>query len=277
MPTELEDELGDILQKARDGKSWSQKNLAEAVKMPMEDIQRMERYEWIPPEPVIQDLAKVLNLDGPALSAIAHNSWHPEEPQSDPETEVHCLNVFMGTYPVKCYLIRCKATNATAVVDTGANPEAIIKKSGELGATPEKILLTHAHPDHAWGLDQLVGEFQCPTWIDERENRPAGTRDFKFVEDGEILNLGKLKVEALSTPGHTAGGVSYKINQTIFSGDTIFAGSMGRANSSWSDLYRSITQRLFSFQDDTALLPGHGPATTVGQEKRHNPFFCGRF
>ncbi len=276
MPTGLEDELGDILQKARDGKSWSQKDLAQAVDLPLEELRRMERYDLIPPEEVIARLAKVLDLEGQALSAIARNAWHPKAPVPDPALDLVCLNVFMGTYPVKCYLLRCSATGEAAVVDTGANPEAIIQKAREIKVKPSKILLTHAHPDHAWGLDLLVKEFQCPTWIDEREPRPQGTRDFQFVKDGEVIELGTLKVRALSTPGHTPGGVSYQVNRVILSGDTIFAGSMGRANSSWPDLYRSITETLFSFPDDTALHPGHGPATTVGEEKRHNPFFCGK-
>ncbi len=275
MPTDLEDELGDILQKARDGKSWSQKDLAQAADLPLEEVRRMERYDLIPPEDVIARLAQVLDLEGQALSAIARNAWHPKEPIPDPALDLECLNVFMGTYPVKCYLLRCPATGETAVVDTGATPEAIIQKAREMKVKPSKILLTHAHPDHAWGLDQLVREFQCPTWIDPREPRPGGTRDFEFVTDGEVIELGTLKVRALSTPGHTPGGVSYQVNRVILSGDTIFAGSMGRANASWPDLYRSITETLFSFPDDTALHPGHGPATTVGEEKRHNPFFCG--
>jgi glyoxylase-like metal-dependent hydrolase (beta-lactamase superfamily II) len=245
----LEDELGDILHKARDGKSWSQNDLADAAGITLDEVHRMENYELNPDEAVVCKLAKVLDLDG----------------------------VFMGTYPVKCYLLRCPVTNETAVVDTGGNPEAIIRKAQELDVNPSKILLTHAHPDHAWGLDMLVREYECPTWIDKREPRPGGTRDFHFVEDGEKIPLGKLEIQALATPGHTAGGISYKVNHAILSGDTIFAGSMGRANSSWPDLYRSITQTLFSFPDDTALHPGHGPATTVGEEKRHNPFFCGKY
>ena len=277
MPTGLEDELGDILQKARDGKSWSQKDLAEAAGLELDEVRRMERYELTPPEETITKLAKVLDLDGPALSAIARNAWHPNEPMSDPDLDLVCLNVFMGTYPVKCYLVRCPVTNETAVVDTGANPETIIRKAREMKVKPSKIFLTHAHPDHAWGLDLLVKEFKCSTWIDAREPRPEGTDDFQFVKGGETIALGELNVQAIATPGHTPGGVSYQINKTILSGDTIFAGSMGRANSSWQDLYRSITQTLFCFSDDTALHPGHGPATTVGEEKRYNPFFCGKF
>ena len=80
----------------------------------------------------------------------------------------------------------------------------------------------------------------------------------------------------METPGHTAGGVSYLINQTLISGDVIFSGSMGRANSSWVDLFNSITQKVLRLPDVTSLHPGHGPATTVGQEKEHNPFFLGR-
>jgi len=188
-----------------------------------------------------------------------------------------CLNVFMGAYPVKCYLLRCPTTNETAIVDTGASPEAIIRKAQEMKVKPSKIFLTHAHPDHAWGLGLLVKEFQCPTWIDAQEPRPEGTDDFQFVKDGEIIALGRLNVQVIATPGHTPGGISYKVNNTILSGDTLFAGSMGRANSSWQDLYRSITKTLFSFSDDTVLHPGHGPATTVGEEKQHNPFFCSKF
>ena len=277
MSAGLEDELGDILQKARDGKSWTPYELALAVGLKLDEVQRMERYELIPPEETIARLAEVLDLDGPALSVIAHNAWHPEEPVADPGFDLVCLDVFMGTYPVKCYLLRCPATNEAAIVDTGANPETIIQKAQELKVKPSKIFLTHAHPDHAWGLDLLVKEFQCPTWIDAQEPIPGGVKDIHFVKDGETIELGELKVQAIATPGHTPGGVSYKINKTILSGDTIFAGSMGRANSSWRDLYRSITQTLFSFSDDTILHPGHGPATTVGEEKRHNPFFCGKF
>jgi DNA-binding XRE family transcriptional regulator len=101
------DILGDILQKARDGKSWSQKDLAEAAGLELDEVRRMERYELTPPEETITKLAKVLDLDGPALSAIARNAWHPNGPMSDPDLDLVCLNVFMGTYPVKCYLVRC--------------------------------------------------------------------------------------------------------------------------------------------------------------------------
>lgn len=270
----LEDELGDVLGKARDGKSWSQSDLADASGISVGDISRMERYEFVPEKGVLKNLAEVLDLHAPSLIAVANATWAPKPVELDPAPfDTVCLDVFVGTYPVKCYLVICKATQASAVIDTGGNPEAIIKKARELKLQPEKILLTHAHLDHAGGLELLDKTYNCPTWIDKKEPRPSGSRDFRFLKDGESIKLGQLNIEVLFTPGHTSGGVSYKIHDTVFSGDSIFAGSMGRANSSWSELYDSITQRLLTLPDHMRLFPGHGPATTVGEEKRHNPFF----
>ncbi|MGP0565762.1 MULTISPECIES: MBL fold metallo-hydrolase [unclassified Nitrospina] len=276
MPTSLEDELGDILEKARDGKNWSQKDLAAATGVDLQRIQKMERYEQVPEDAEIDLLAEALDLDAACLRAISHEAWSPKPPKNDPALDLTCLNVFMGLYPVKCYLIRCPETGESAVVDTGASPDALIQKANELKLKPSKILLTHAHPDHAGGLDKLDRAFSCPSFIHEKELRPRGSRNLQFVNDGDVLEVGNMKVEVVFTPGHTAGGVSYKIHDTVFSGDCIFAGSMGRANASWPGLYRSITERLLVYPDATRLHPGHGPATTVGEEKRHNPFFCGK-
>ena len=272
----LEDELGDILQKARDGKAWSQDDLVRETDLPKDDIQRIESYQLTPEDSIVLKLAKALDLDGPTLIDSAQERWIPKEPAVDPDFDLVCLSVFMGEYPVNCYLLRCKATGETAVVDTGANPKTIINKAHEMGVRPNMILLTHAHPDHAGGLGELSDAFDCPTYIDHNEPKPKGSRNFKVVKDGDELTLGKLRISCIETPGHTTGGVSYLINQTLLSGDVIFAGSMGRANSSWNDLFNSITQKVLRLPDVTGIYPGHGPATTVGQEKEHNPFFIGR-
>ena len=276
MASPLEDELGDILQKARDGRNWSQKDLAQAVGISVSDIARAERYEWIPAEDQVAAMAAALNLDAATLWAIAQDRYVPGPVEADPGFDMTCLEVFMGAYPVKCYLATCPETGESAVVDTGANPEALIKTVREKNVRVTHILLTHNHPDHAWGLGKLDAEFQCPAWVGANEPKPGGSHDLRRAQEGDTLTVGRMTVDVLSTPGHTAGGVSYKINRTVFSGDCIFAGSMGRANSSWQDLFESITTRLLSFPEDTRLLPGHGPATTVGGEKTHNPFFRGR-
>ena len=222
---------------------------------------------------MVLKLAKALDLDGPTLIDIAQERWEPKEPSADPDFDLVCMNVFMGEYPVNCYLLRCKATGDTAVVDTGANPKTIISKAREMGVRPKMILLTHAHPDHANGLGELSDAFDCPTYIDHKEPRPKGSDNFKIVKDGDEVMLGKLRILCIETPGHTAGGVSYLINQTLLSGDVIFAGSMGRANSSWQDLFNSITQKVLRLPDTTGIHPGHGPATTVGTGERTQPIF----
>jgi hydroxyacylglutathione hydrolase len=274
---DLEDEFGDILQKARDGKSWSQNDLARSVGVAPDAIRRMESYEWIPDDAVLLKIASALNLHGPSLLAVAKETWVPREIEPDSAPfDLVCLHVYMGMYPVTCYLLTCRDTGETAIIDTGGNPEAIIKKAGELNVRPSKILLTHAHPDHAGGLEVLDREYHCPTWIDKKEPHPVGSRDLRTIADGEIIPLGNLEIKVIATPGHTPGGVSYWVGESIFSGDCIFAGSMGRANASWPGLFQSITTRLLTFPDPYRLFPGHGPATTVGEEKRHNPFFAGK-
>jgi hydroxyacylglutathione hydrolase len=274
MPESLEDELGDVLEKARDGKGWAQSDLARVSGINANDISRMERYEFVPGDDVLKNLAEILDLQVDSFIAVAKGTWAPKAIEPDPGPfEVVCLDLFVGSYPVKCYLLICNATKSAAVIDTGGNPEAIIKKTKELNIKPEKILLTHAHFDHAGGLELLDKTYNCPAWIDKKEASVSGSRDLRFLQDGQTIKLGNLDIEVLFTPGHTSGGVSYKIHDSVFSGDAIFAGSMGRANSSWSELYDSITQRLLTLPDHTRLLPGHGPATTVGEEKRNNPFF----
>ena len=184
----LEDELGDILQKARDGKTWSRNDLFLATKLPEEDLQKIESYQLIPEDPDVLKLAKALDLDGRALIDIAQERWEPKPPSDDPDFDLVCLNVFMGEYPVNCYLMRCKTTGETAVVDTGANPKTIIAKAHEMGVHPKMILLTHAHPDHAGGLGQLSQAFECPTYIDHKEPKPGGSNNFKISKYGFSLN-----------------------------------------------------------------------------------------
>jgi len=277
MTTKLEDELGDVLEKARDGKDWSQADLGRTAQVSPDVIAQIENYETVPDDNTIINLARVLDLHPPSLIDLARGNWVPLPPTPDPEKfEVVCLNLLVGSYPVKCYLLICRETRSSAVIDTGGNPDAVIKKATELGLKPEKILLTHAHFDHAGGLQKLDKAFACPVWIDKKEPKPSGSRNYKYIADGEILKLGKINIEILFTPGHTSGGVSYKVGDTVFSGDSIFAGSMGRANSSWSTLFESITQKLLTLPDETRLFPGHGPATTVKEEKMHNPFFFGQ-
>ncbi|PIR00780.1 MAG: hydrolase [Nitrospinae bacterium CG11_big_fil_rev_8_21_14_0_20_45_15] len=270
----LEDEFGDIVQKARDRRPWSQAELARETGLSSSVVMRIENCDLIPDAVDIAKIAKALDLHEPSLQAIANGKWEPEkQPELCGDFEVVCLQVFMGSYPVKCYLLICKKTRMTAIVDTGGNPKEIINAAKQWGVTPGMVLLTHTHPDHAGGLNVLLKQWPLKVYVGKKEPRSGMSGSPHYVEDGEKIQLGALTVEAIQTPGHTPGGVSYRLGSVVFSGDCIFAGSMGRANTSWSALYQSVSQRLLAFPNETRLLPGHGPATTVGEEKLHNPFF----
>jgi hydroxyacylglutathione hydrolase len=104
-----------------------------------------------------------------------------------------------------------------------------------------------------------------------------GSDNLKIAKDGDELILGNLQIKCIDTPGHTVGGPSYLINKSLISGDVILARSMGRATSSWNELFNSITQKILRLPDDKGIFPGHGPSKTVGQEKEHNSFFIDCF
>ena len=189
------------------------------------------------------------------------------------------------------YLIGDRETRECVVVDPAWDVDSLLSIVAAEEMKLTGALVTHYHPDHVggqifgidiMGLPQLMESHPVPIYVNKheadglRQVTGISVSDMKLMDSEDRIKVGSVDISFLHTPGHTPGGVSYQVNRIILSGDTIFAGSMGRANSSWPDLYRSIAETLFSFPDETALHPGHGPATTVGEEKRHNPFFCGK-
>jgi glyoxylase-like metal-dependent hydrolase (beta-lactamase superfamily II) len=143
----------------------------------------------------------------------------------------------------------------------------------ETGVKPTAILLTHAHGDHANGLSEIERATGCPTYIHATEPQPRSTQQLRLLNHGDEMEVGKFTVKTLDTPGHTPGGCSFHTHSTVIIGDALFAGSVGGANISYTDLLSGVRNHLLSLPDDVKLFPGHGPATTVGEEKTHNPFF----
>jgi glyoxylase-like metal-dependent hydrolase (beta-lactamase superfamily II) len=197
----------------------------------------------------------------------------------------------VGPLAENCWLVgvppRC------AIVDPGAESGRIIRAVERRGLVPEKILLTHGHVDHIAHCAQVAERFAIGIWV-HREDLPLlaapqwpdlerllGARPCpppeRFVADGETLAVAGLELEVLHTPGHTPGGVCYvhRASRTILVGDTLFAGSVGRTDlpgGDWGALERAIRTRLFVLEGEWALLPGHGPATSMAAERRDNPF-----
>ena len=294
MSGSLEDELGDVLEKSRDGKGWTQSDLAQASGMSVSDISRMERYEFVPDDSVLKKLAEVLDLHVPSLIAVAKGTWAPKAIEPDPGPfEIICLDLFVGTYPVKCYLLICKATKTSAVIDTGGNPEAIIKKAKELNIKPEKILLTHAHFDHIGGIADLVKSLpeMPPVYLhpDDYDLWKDGGGGARFgiqidpgpepipLEHGQMLRVGKFSFEARHTPGHRPGHSVFFCAEAgvLFSGDLIFYRSVGRTDlpgGNWATLEKSIHEQIYTLPAETQIFSGHGDATSVGDEKVNNHF-----
>ncbi len=203
-----------------------------------------------------------LRLNERALRDIAEGRWHPVE------RSVPGLAMFTTPYgdmTVNSYVI--VSGGEAAAFDTGSDC------SGMLKYPIRQIFLTHAHGDHVMDLPRLKRATGAPAFIGERE-------DFDEAEKfpaGRQFQIGDLKVETRLTCGHTPGGITYVVwgleHPVAVVGDAMFAGSMGNGFWNWAEAYRTNREQILSLPDDTILCCGHGPLTTVGEEKLHNPFF----
>ncbi|CAI07649.1 MBL fold metallo-hydrolase [Aromatoleum aromaticum] len=193
-----------------------------------------------------------------------------------------------------CSIVWCDKTRKAAVVDPGGDLERILAKAKELGVTIEKILITHGHIDHAGGTAQLARELGVPVEGPEKADLfwitgiPQQARTFGFpgaesfepdrwLHDGDTVTVGDETLRVIHVPGHTPGHVAFfhADARLAIVGDVLFAGSIGRTDFPQGDhatLIRSIRQKLFPLGDDITFVPGHGPTSTFGEERRSNPY-----
>ncbi|HEY3368044.1 MAG TPA: MBL fold metallo-hydrolase [Symbiobacteriaceae bacterium] len=199
----------------------------------------------------------------------------------------------LGDFATNCYIVACPQTNACAVIDPGV-PDPWVKRTlADHGLKPVAIILTHGHLDHiggvAWvreftGAPVLVHTADAPMLTDPVRNGSAAFGGLvtapppdRLLADGETITVGKLELQVLHTPGHTPGGICLYIRDGghLITGDTLFAGSIGRTDlpgGSFETLIRSIREKLLTLPDETTVYPGHGPATSIGDERAYNPF-----
>lgn len=184
----------------------------------------------------------------------------------------------LGDYQTNCYIIYNESASTCAVIDPGYEPERILAAVAALGKTVEAILLTHGHFDHVGGVKAIAEATHCRVYLHESDLAlpPYYTGGSLYCTDsygdGDVLSLAGLQIKVLHTPGHTPGSVCLMVEDTVFSGDTLFCRSCGRTDigGDWETLMRSL--RRFKELPDCAVYPGHGGSTTVFDELKYNPY-----
>ncbi len=195
------------------------------------------------------------------------------------------------SFLMNCYIIGCEKTRACAIIDPGGSFSFIDEKIIDLRLEPKMILLTHGHSDHIGAVKELKDKYNIPVYIHELDAEFIKNPDLNhsydlfrkiisldydnLLKDGQIIELGELKIEVIHTPGHTPGGVCFKIDNIILTGDTLFDHSIGRTDlegGSMDDIISSIINKILIYDDEVKLYPGHNSSTSIGVEKKENMF-----
>lgn len=204
------------------------------------------------------------------------------------------LGLPLGELQTNCYILVCEKTNQAVVIDPGAEPDKLIKTLEELKVEVNAILLTHGHGDHIGAVEPLRQSTKAPLYVHENDRSMIQSAEQNFssmmgkklectdpeylVTEGDLIEIGEeIKLKVILTPGHTTGGVCYyeESGKLLFSGDTLFAESIGRTDfpgGSYDELIKRIKEGLMTLPDDVRVFPGHGPETAIGWEKKNNPF-----
>lgn len=272
MAIPLEDTVGDIIGKAQRGLGLGDVQLAKQAGFAPEELDAVKQIKGAAPEKVAK-LARALKLGPRSLIALAEGKYQPQA--TPPSPGFFMANTTYGDMTVNSYLVWDPQTKLAAAFDTGADCGPLVDEIEKQGLTLQDIYLTHTHIDHITELDRLCEKAGGSIGIHVSEaEKIDGAATFK---PGVTFSLGKLQIESRETAGHSPGGTTYHIHgldrPLAIVGDALFAGSAGGIKSDYATALRQIRENILFAQDGTVIAPGHGPLTTVGQEKANNPFF----
>ena len=201
----------------------------------------------------------------------------------------------IGMLATNCYIVAPDKRAPAVVIDPAGDIKKIVSRLNQAELECVGIMCTHGHVDHMAGAGPLSDAVGAPVYIHEADAGALASprtklmglaggvmatrpRQVQYLEDGNRIEVGDLTLEVLHTPGHTPGGISFYIPGYLFCGDLIFQGSIGRTDlrgGSLQALLRAVKEKVWDLPDDTRILPGHGPETVLGEERRHNPFLQG--
>ncbi len=279
MYMQLEDQFGDVIAKARRGQELSVPSAAGQAGLTQAELEQFEACQGTPEPEVVRRLAQCLGLDPEKLLASAGQRFFPLYPTGRAAEGLSVQMLVLGSdLLMNGYLVGCTETNKGMVIDPGFDAEQILRAIETAGLEIELVLLTHGHGDHIGALSEICQATGAPAFIDKEDLPLLGELRTKIegsIVEGEIFSVGRQSFEARKTPGHTPGGVCLVHSQMAFVGDAIFAGSMGgtRRRNDYDSLREALKARVLTLDERVVLYPGHGPATTVGEERVHNPFF----
>jgi hydroxyacylglutathione hydrolase len=282
----LEDDFSDIVKKARMGLGLSVEELARSAGLEAHGVSSLERGERAPTMKEVEAIGGVLKLRPEPLAEIARQTWSPAPPPrslSDGEqVGIETIAGDIGGYAVKGYIIYDEPAREAVLVDTAYSPDAMLQALMRRNVELKAICLTHGHADHADGLDTILSRRAVPVYLGREDEQLLSWRPHReHLQDpveGTRIPVGRLSVRCLPTPGHTPGGICYRVEglagPVCFVGDTLFAGSIGRSNpfGLYARHLQSVHETILRLPETTVLFPGHGPATTVAEELGHNPF-----
>lgn len=189
-----------------------------------------------------------------------------------------------GEIQANCYIVMDENTSEAVIIDPGADEKIIYNLIENMKAKVKYILLTHGHFDHVGAVEYLSEKLNVPFYINKKDEEYALKDDYVFtklrnadgyLKEGDTFKIGNKEIKVLETPGHSKGGVSFLIEDNLFTGDTLFLGSIGRTDfngGSFEEIISSIKTKLIPLGDNIKVYPGHGPSSTISYEKMRNPY-----
>ena len=265
----LEDNHEDIIAKAMRGQNIGKSTLAKKADIERSEIDRL--LEGGKMESVISKIAPILKLDTEKLLISAGKNWLPNKIEMQ---QVCSFESAFGNMTVNAYVVFEKSTKKAWIFDTGTEYNSLVSFIEEENLKVDAIFLTHTHRDHIYCLDQLRSSLGYPVVYVHKSEQIQNTFPIdEFFEN----SIGEISLKALHTHGHSIGGITYLISglpsPLAIVGDALFAGSMGGGMVSYQNALRTNREKIMTLPDETIICPGHGPMSSIAEEKRFNPFF----